>query len=185
MEGAHTRNSERTPLVLKQDETARPVPGPRRKRRCQLALRQDGEYWYGDGPEDIWDYFVWYTRNSVEPVKHWRQAMCPCGGATFIVEGDEGDGQYQRTCTSCEAEFVFFANEWSRRKQWNADLPIMECVCTGDVFEVVGVTAPFLGETDSAKWFYLGMRCVECGCLGCYADWIPRYTDAAAYLDML
>jgi hypothetical protein len=25
--------------------------------------------------------------------------------------------------------------------------------------------------------FYLGLRCVECGCLGCHGDWIPRCLD--------
>ena len=155
-----------------------------RKRRWHLALRHEGEYSYGDGPADIWEYFVWYTRNSVEPVKHWRQAMCRCGGATFNVAGNEECGQYQRTYTSCDDEFIFFANEWTKPKQLRTDIPIMECICFGEEFEVVGVTAPS-GNPNSAWWFYLGMRCVECGCLGCYADWTPRYNDAVAYLDML
>jgi hypothetical protein len=78
-----------------------------------------------------------------------------------------------------------FAKEFSRRKKWRDDLPVFECVCSGEEFEVVGVTAPFGGTGDSAKWFYLGLRCTHCGCLGCYADWIPRYLDHAAYLAML
>ncbi len=150
-----------------------------------MALRQDGDYWYGDGPDDVWAYFVWFTRNSVEPVKHWRQAMCPCGSATFFVEGDEENDRYQRTCGACDAQVVMFAKEFTRKKKWRTDLPQMECVCSAEEFEVVGVTAPFAGNPNSARWFYLGLRCVECGCLGCYADWIPRYNDAAAYLDML
>jgi hypothetical protein len=150
-----------------------------------VALRRDGQYWYGDVPTDVWGYFVWWTRNSPEPVKHWQQAVCPCGNGAFVVEGAEDEGQYQRTCTACDAQVVLFAKEFSRKKKWRNDLPVLECTCYGEEFEVVGVTAPFMGDTDSAKWFYLGLRCTHCGCLGCYDDWIPRYNDHAAYLAML
>jgi hypothetical protein len=150
-----------------------------------VALRHEGEYSYGDSATDVWDYFVWRMRNSPEPPKHWRQVVCPCGGGVFTVAGDEERGQYERTCTECETEVVMFEHEFSRPKKPLPDLPLIECICYGEEFEVVGVTAPFMGEEVSAKWFYLGLRCVECGCLGCYADWIPRYTDAEAYLAML
>jgi hypothetical protein len=150
-----------------------------------MALRHEGDYGFGDGPDDVWAYFVWRGRDSPEPVRHWRQAVCPCGSVAFLVQGDEEEGQYQRTCTACDARMVFFAKEWSRRKKWSDDLPPLECLCGGEVFEVVGVTAPFVGDEVSAKWFYLGLRCVECGCLGEYASWIARYTDAVAYLAMM
>ncbi len=150
-----------------------------------MSLRKDGNYWYGTSAEDVWDYFVMIKRDSPEPPKHWRQVVCPCGNAAFVVEGGEDEGQYQRTCTACDAQTVLFAEEWSERKEWRNDLPELECICWGSEFEVVGVTAPFMGDTDSAKWFYLGLRCVHCRCLGCYADWIPRYNDAQTYLAML
>ena len=150
-----------------------------------MALRREGDYSYGDSAADVWDYFVWWTRNSPEPVKHWRQVVCPCGNAAFAVEGGEEAGQFQRTCTACDTQVVMFEKEFSRRKKWRDDLPLIECICYGEEFEVVGVTAPFMGDQVSAKWFYLGLRCVECGCLGCYADWIPRYNSAEAYLAML
>ena len=150
-----------------------------------MALRRKGEYWYGDSAADVWEYFVRINRDSPEPPKHWRQVVCPCGNAAFVVEGVDGETQFQRTCTACDARVVMFAKDYSRRKKWRDDLPLIECVCYGEEFEVVGVTAPFMGDEVSAKWFYLGMRCVACGCLGCYADWIPRYTDADAYLAML
>jgi hypothetical protein len=150
-----------------------------------MALRRDGQYWFGTSVEDVWDYFVMIKRDSPEPPKHWQQAVCPCGNATFLVEGDEEEGQHQRCCVACDAQTVFFAKEWSKPKKWRNDLPEYECLCGAGEFEVVGVTAPFMGDDHSAKWFYLGLRCIECGCLGCYADWIPRYNDALAYLAML
>lgn len=150
-----------------------------------MALRHEGEYSYGDSAADVWEYFVWWTRNSPEPVKHWRQAVCPCGSGVFMVEGEEDGPGYRRTCVECDTEVVMFEHEFSKPKKLPSDLPPLECVCFGEEFEVVGVTAPFMGDAVSAKWFCLGLRCVECGCLGCYADWIPRYTDAEAYLAML
>jgi hypothetical protein len=154
-----------------------------------MALRQKGKYWYGDGPTDVWDYFVQWTRDSVEPVKHWRQAVCKCGHTVFEVDYDEEEAYLLRRCTRCGAEVVMFADEF-------ADVPPpadpvtpnpdpLECICGRRQFEVVGVTAPFMEAPDSAKWFYLGLRCVHCGCLGCYADWIPRYNDHARFLSML
>jgi hypothetical protein len=41
-----------------------------------MALRHKGEYCYGESPSDIWDYFVWMSRNYPEPVNHWKQAIC-------------------------------------------------------------------------------------------------------------
>lgn len=150
-----------------------------------MALKKKGNYWYGDSVDDVWRYFVWYTRESPEQVKHCRQAVCKCGGTVFVVAGGEEE-QLQRTCVACETEVVFFAKERSRRPKPRPDLPLIECICYGEEFEVVGVTKPFgCRSPTTAHTFYLGMRCVECGCLGEYASWHPRYNDAEAYLDML
>jgi hypothetical protein len=151
-----------------------------------MALKRKGKYWYGDDDADVWDYFAWYTRDCSPPVKHCQQAVCECGGTVFVVEGDEEEQRYQRTCMACEAEAVFFAKDYSRRPRWRTDLPLIECVCGTSEFEVFGLTAPFSCQSSkSAHTFYLGMRCVRCGCLGEYDCWFPRYNDAEAYLDML
>ena len=160
-----------------------------------MALRQKGDYWYGDGPSDVWDYFVWWTRSSVEPVKHWKQAICRCGHTRFEVDYDEEEAYLLRRCTECGAEHEMFKEEEppfvpAPGEEELAEIsdpdpePVL-CICGRDEFEVVGVTAPFQSDPDSAKWFYLGLRCVHCGCLGCYADWIPRYNDYKAFLAML
>jgi hypothetical protein len=46
-----------------------------------VALPLEGDYWYGDGPVDVWDYFVRLTRGKpfVDEVTHREQAACPCG----------------------------------------------------------------------------------------------------------
>ena len=151
-----------------------------------MALKKKGKYWYGESVDDVWTFFVWYTRDSSPPVKHCRVAVCKCGSIVFQVEGDEEEGHYQRTCVACGTEVVFFAKEYSRRPRPRTDLPLFECICWGDEFEVVGLTCPFsCSSPKSGHTFFLGMRCVECGCLGEYACWFPRYLDAEAYLAML
>jgi hypothetical protein len=163
-----------------------------------VTLRQQGDYWYGDGPTDVWEYFVWYTRNSVEPVKHWRQALCGCGRAVFEVDRDEEECYYLRRCVECRAEHRIMGDEFADvapyvpgpgeeelEEKSEPDPEPVFCLCFGEEFEVVGVTAPFLEAPNSAKWFYLGLRCVECGCLGCYGNWIPRYLDHERFLSML
>jgi hypothetical protein len=151
-----------------------------------VALRQDGEYWYGDTPTDVWEYFVRRDRDSPEPVRHWRQAICPCGCDVFKVWRDEETDYLERFCSQCDEHVAMFAEEnGPAAPDEDADPWPVECICGEEEFEVVGVTAPFMGDDNSAKWFYLGLRCVGCGCLGEYASWIPRYNDHAAFLAML
>ena len=162
-----------------------------------MALQQRGKNWYGDGPDDVWAYFVWWTRDSVEPVKHWKQAVCQCGNVVFEVMLDEDAGFAERHCTRCKAAHRMLhegeqttcadpeVDEELRRAEAECDPEVCVCLCEGEEFEVVGVTAPFQGDSDSAKWFYLGLRCVDCGCLGSYASWLERYNDNRALLAML
>jgi hypothetical protein len=76
-------------------------------------------------------------------------------------------------------------DEALQRAEEECDPEPCVCLCEGEEFEVIGVTAPFQGGTDSAKWFYLGLRCVGCGCLGCYATWLERHNDYRVLLAML
>lgn len=153
-----------------------------------MVLRRKGDYWYGDGPTDVWDYFVRWTRDTVEPVNHWKQAVCKCGHTGFEVDYDPEAGYLLRRCTVCGAEHEMFRKR-ARRKGAGpgvrTDPDLIHCVCGRYEFEVLGMTAPFQSDANSARWFYLGLRCVHCGCLGCYADWTPRYRDHQAWLAML
>src|SRR5262249_19098524 len=78
----------------------------RRKQGDAMALHQEGDYSYGDGPADVWDYFVRLTRGKpfVDEVKHWKQAVCPCGRSVFYLLVDEESQTADRVCTACEAE---------------------------------------------------------------------------------
>ena len=151
-----------------------------------MTLRQDGDYWYGDCPEDVWEYFVWRTRNSPEPVGAWKHAVCDCGGSTFEMELDDVEQFARRTCAECGHEGVILSDPPASRFPEDCHPRALFCICGMDEFEVIGVTAPYQDEPGTAEWFYLGIRCDDCGCLGCYSDgWLRRETDAAALLSLL
>jgi hypothetical protein len=163
-----------------------------------VVLRQKGDHWYGDGPTDVWEYFVLHTRENEEPVNHWKQVVCECGHAVFEVDRDDEEGCFLRRCVNCGSEHEFLAGAYPDAEGFvtapgeeelaevrERDSYLTQCICEGGQFEVVGVTAPFCGFPDSARWFYLGLRCVGCGCLGCYGDKMPRYNDRALLLRLL
>ena len=173
-----------------------------------MALRQKGDYWYGDGPADVWDYFVWWTRDALDKVAHRKQAVCSCGHRVFMLLLDEEHMVAERVCVECDAEHRMLddamledgehpsiavqegrvgddALDEETQPEEECDPEEFLCICGCDEFEIVGVTAPFPENPDSAKWFYLGVRCVECGCLGCCAEWLVRYNDHKELLALL
>jgi hypothetical protein len=164
-----------------------------------MPLRQQGDYWYGDGPADVWEYFVQLTRGKpfVDEVTHWKQARCSCGHLVFNLFVDEESQIADRVCAECGAEHRILndpedvtgnpeLDENIRRQAEECDPAEFLCICELDEFEVLGVTAPFPDRPGSAKWFYLGVRCVGCGCLGrCTEAWLERYNDAERLLALL
>jgi hypothetical protein len=145
-----------------------------------LALKQRGQYWYGSNGDDVWAYFQWWTRQ--DPATHHRQAICACGSAVFRVDHENDDDGPARTCLACSRHHVMLrANQVF---DWD-DAEPYECLCEGHEFEVYGITVPYSDDPDSADWFYLGMRCVKCGCLGCYKELHVRASDYREELDLL
>jgi hypothetical protein len=155
-----------------------------------MALRRKGQYWYGETPSDVWDYFVQWTRDKpfVDEVTHWKQAVCPCGNATFNLFLHEGAGIALRVCGECGAEYRMLDHPDDARMRGGEepDPPEFLCICECDEFEVIGVTAPFHpARPDTAKWFYLGVRCTECGCLGCCYESLERYLNSRQLLELV
>ena len=162
-----------------------------------MPLRQDGDYWYGDGPEDVWDYFVLY-HGTTDPVGNWKQAVCGCGSTCFNILLDRDGEDAERICMVCGHLHRILDDPHMLRSsgdpQLDEELRMAEtesvsseclCICELDEFEVVGVTSPIPGKPVSANWFYLGLRCVACGCLGCYAEWHERHDDHEQLLALL
>jgi hypothetical protein len=168
------------------DRPAAEVLGPKSsvaQRGKRKTLRRRGKYWFGEGSADVWNYFVRRGQEIKIPVNHWKQAICyKCGHTRFEVDlqyaeapnDPEAEPEFAcRRCVRCDEWFDILDPEGLGDLGWGHSAV---CVCAGEEFEVVGVTAPG-GNPDSAWWFYLGLRCVRCGCLGCYAMWLERYND--------
>jgi hypothetical protein len=164
-----------------------------------MALKVRGDYYYGSGPRDVWAYCVRRNRNvGMTPVTHWRQAVCTassgrprrrCGHKVFRVVLSEEDGAFaQRTCVKCGHAHEMLKDDTPLPEGYDDDFEPVDCVCVceGTEFQVVGVTAPRdRRRPDTADWFYLGLRCVRCGCVGTYAYWQERYNDYKALLAKL
>src|SRR5262249_47521384 len=150
--------------------------------RKPMTLEARGKYLYGTGPRDVWSLCVRRNRKvGMTPVTHWKQAVCTassgrprrrCGHKVFRVVLSEEDGAFaQRTCVKCGHAHEMLAEDPPLLEDDEA-MELVECVCIcGKAeFEVVGVTAPRdQRHPNTADWFYLGLRCVGCGCLGVYA----------------
>lgn len=84
---------------------------------------------------------------------------------------DENQGVALRFCPLCEIEHPMGD---SADYLEEADPVLAECTCGETTFEItVGVS--LYDDSEDVRWLYLGCRCVNCGLLGCYADWKNEY----------
>jgi hypothetical protein len=143
-----------------------------------MALHKRGKYWYGDAQDDLHPELLRYSKVNGYVVDHYADAVCTCGGQRFWVGFDEVQGAAVRVCTACEKEHPIGD---SADYLDEAELQGAECVCGAHAFEItVGVS--LYRESEDVRWLYLGLRCVQCGLLGCYADWKNEYIDYRALL---
>ena len=164
-----------------------------------MVLELRGKYYYGSCPRDVWAHCILRNRKvGMTPVTHWKTAVCEgrskrsrrrCGHKVFRVVLSEEDGAFaQRTCVKCGDAREILKDDSPLPEGYDDDLELEDCICVckGREFEVVGVTAPRdRRQPDTADWFYLGLRCVCCGCIGIYAYWQERYNDYKALLAKL
>src|SRR5262245_240548 len=137
-------------------------------------LTKKGKYWYGTCGKDIWFALVHDTDGAVFD---YRFAVCDCGHTVFTVYLDEDAGYVRRICVKCEKEHVMID---SAETADAADDWACECLCQCREFEVMGAVSRFFDDpedqpTNDARTFYLGLRCVHCGCTGCYGEWNVRW----------
>jgi hypothetical protein len=62
-----------------------------------------------------------------------------------------------------------------------ANLESAECPCGGDSFDVAVGFA--LRDDGDVRWVYIGLRCVQDGVLGCYADWKIDYSPSVGLME--
>ncbi|MFB9603711.1 hypothetical protein ACFFTQ_12090 [Streptomyces roseofulvus] len=106
-----------------------------------------------------------------------RIAACVCGGCggrVFLVLVN-GSGA-ERACAGCGSRaFVADSGEYWDEESWEDDEPgPAGCPsCGSEEFEAA--VAFSLGGDGSVRWVTVGLRCVEDGFCGVYADWKIDY----------
>ena len=150
-----------------------------------MAIDDSCQWWVGSDPGDIEPYLRAYIESEGGyPISFFRGIRCDCGGDRFRVE--RASEIVRRECTACNARHVTcrVAQDWDEAVA-EEGAQVYSCVECGSDQSNVGVgfasydEAP---ELDAVKWFYVGVRCVNCGILGCFGDGkVGRSSAAEVY----
>lgn len=136
-----------------------------------MAIDDSGNWWVGSEARDIDTYLRAYTHSeSAYPMTAFRLVYCNCGSDRFKVE--RAVGVSRRQCASCGAQGYPCrgVEDWEEavEEETPEAYSCVDCQCDE---ANLGVGFAGYGEAiDAVKWFYLGVRCAECGVLGCFAD---------------
>ena len=147
-----------------------------------MAIDNSGEWWVGSEPEDIRGFLEGYAPEGYE-VHRFCLARCDCGSVEFHLEADDDEGVAKRRCGRCDTEhFICDSAEY-----WDEAQPeqcrCAECAC--DVMNVGVGFSQYPDSTTSIRWLYVGVRCANCGVLGCFAGWKVALDDVAYMFDQV
>ncbi len=141
-------------------------------------LDKSGQWWKGATPGSIREYLDRYMADSY-PMHEFRLARCDCGSDRFRLDADDCEGVARRTCTDCaESRFICGSEQYAEE----AELEHWMCAdCESDVCNAgVGFSIPNNGKW--VRWLDVGVRCDNCGILGCFVGWDADGTPAAELL---
>lgn len=146
------------------------------------AIRRRKGYRYGDGIAELRAEVARYAAANSHPIGADHAVACKCAskrGHRLTVDDDEGAAML--TCCGCDARgFVADSEQYLSPGAMHPDL-FRECICRARAFEVL-VGAALYEESRDVRWWYVGARCLRCGCLGVYGDWKD---DGAPWEDAL
>ncbi len=134
-----------------------------------MAVTEQGEdWWRGTDARDLDAYLVEYSTAAGDPVSRVVHAVCAlCGNGVFSVIVDDDAGVVGRTCLRCgDSRWMVDGAEHAA----GARLGDAQCLCGAETFDVAaGFSLLDDGELRSV---YVALRCLACGLLGVYADWV-------------
>jgi hypothetical protein len=144
-----------------------------------MAIDRTGTWWRGSGPEDLDEYLAVFSADGhrVETVR--RSRCSSCGGTEFRLLIDDEEGCAERTCAACGTSTMMLD---SAEHADDAELDTATCPCGGEVFDAAVGFAHY-ADTGDVRWVYVGLRCVEDGVLGVYADWKIDYAPTSHLYD--
>lgn len=135
------------------------------------AIRRRKGYRYGETVTELRAEVQRYAAANGHPVGVDHVPTCACGAAVgHHLTVDDEEGAAMLTCARCQARgFVGDSEQYLPAGAQHPDL-FRECVCRAQTFEVLVGAALYEGSQD-VRWWYVGARCMRCGCLGVYGDW--------------
>jgi hypothetical protein len=147
-----------------------PVLGLHRQPRHTVTIDTSAEWWKGSEPTDLLEYLG--ALEGIYPVDAFSLAKCSCGSMAFRLEFDKSEGVARRTCSRCsQTHFICDSEEyWSE-----AEPQTWQCVGCSSRDSNIGVGFSLYEPDGDVRWLYVGVRCADCGILGCYADWKVGY----------
>lgn len=147
-----------------------------------MTIDKYGKCWIGSEPNDLAEYLEAFSSDSGYKSEEFRLSKCSCGSISFQLEADDNEGTARRTCTQCHAKYFICDSEeyWedSEPEQWH-------CISCNSSNTNIGVGFALYPKDKEIKWLYLGVRCVKCGVLGCFADWKVAYAPSRHLLELV
>ena len=147
-----------------------------------MSIDKSGKWWIGEGPEDIRGFLESYVSDGYE-VHEFRLARCSCGGDQFVLDADDNEGVARRTCSACGAQHFICDSEefWAEANPDTCDCP----ECRSNAMNVGVGFSLYEDDPSGIRWLYIGVRCSNCGILGCFAGWKVAMGDALHLLDQV
>jgi hypothetical protein len=126
-----------------------------------------------------------FLRGAVDgrPVRIVPSVCEACGGPRFFVLVNMSGAQ--RECSGCGSRaFIADSEEYWNEESWEDDEPgAAGCPCGSEEFEAA--VAFSLGGDRSVRWVTVGLRCIDDGFSGVYADWEIDYGPTDHLLTMV
>lgn len=146
-----------------------------------MGIDITGQWWRGDGAEDIADYLEELGPGG-HPVHQTVRSTCSdCSGHVFTIELDPSRVCARRTCVACGSLTYMLDSDEHWMDGDEEDGPeVVVCPCGSDRFES-SVGFSFLDD-DVIRWVSIGIRCIQDGILGCCTDWQIRHGPGSRYL---
>jgi len=142
-----------------------------------MTIDTSGEWWVGSDPGDLAEYLGAYASDDA-PVTAFRLSQCDCSSITFSLDADDDEGCAKRTCCQCAREYLICDSA----EYWQDASPVhWQCINCHSEKTNVGVGFS-LYEDGDVRWLYIGVRCANCGVLGCFAGWKVAYGPSGQLL---
>jgi len=140
-----------------------------------MSIDTSGKWWKGSEPSDMEEYLEAYSSDGGCPTEEYAFAKCSCGSVEFELEADDNEGCAKRFCAKCKKEHFICDSE----EYWeDAEPERWGCIGCGSHSTNIGVGFALYPEEKEIKWLYVGVRCIKCGILGCFAGWKVGYAPS-------